>query len=44
MPKEFNTPDKPWLKRLYGETISPREVILTIVIALFAFGFIDALI
>jgi len=33
MSKEYPTPEKmPWLKRLYGESISPREVILTLIV------------
>ena len=34
MPDEWKTPEKPWLKRLYGDTISPREVILTAMVAM----------
>ena len=32
MTKEFKTPDKPWLKRLYGDTINPRELIISVAV------------
>ena len=40
--KDIKTPDKmPWLKRIYGETISPREIIITAVAVLLFFGIIS---